>query len=66
MAETYCGKSCVECPRKEELSCPGCKMGPGKQFNGQCELAKCARDKGHETCESCIFRGNGGTGMGPC
>lgn len=61
MAETYCGKNCAECTRKESLICPGCKAGPGRQFGGDCELAKCVRDKGHETCETCIFKGNCGT-----
>ena len=52
MAETYCGKSCAECTKKEELNCMGCKTGPGRPFGGDCELAKCVRDKGHETCET--------------
>ena len=61
MAETYCGKSCEECTKKELLNCSGCKTGPGRQFGGDCELAKCVRDKGHETCETCGFKGNCGT-----
>ena len=61
MAETYCGKSCEECTKKEQLNCSGCKTGPGRQFGGDCELAKCVRDKGHETCDTCGFKGNCGT-----
>ena len=61
MAETYCGKTCAECTKREELNCQGCKAGPGRQFGGDCELAKCVRDKGHETCETCGFKGNCGT-----
>ena len=61
MAETYCGKNCIECVQKESLNCLGCKAGPGRQFGGDCELAKCVRDKGHETCETCGFKGNCGT-----
>lgn len=61
MAETYCGKSCAECAQKEQLNCPGCKTGPGRQFGGDCELAKCIRDKGHETCDTCSYKGNCGT-----
>ena len=61
MAETYCGKSCAECTKKEQLNCSGCKTGPGRQFGGDCELAKCVRDKGHETCDTCGFKGNCGT-----
>ena len=61
MAETYCGKTCAECTKREELNCQGCKAGPGRQFGGDCELAKCVRDKGHETCDTCGFKGNCGT-----
>lgn len=61
MSETYCGKSCAECARKEAMNCPGCKAGPGRPFGGDCELAGCARGKGHESCGSCGFRGNCGT-----
>lgn len=61
MAETYCGKNCAECAHKHQLSCSGCKTGPGRQYGGDCELAKCIRDKGHETCDTCGFRGNCGT-----
>ena len=61
MAETYCGKSCEDCTKKEQLNCSGCKTGPGRQFGGDCELAKCVRDKGHETCDTCGFKGNCGT-----
>ena len=58
MAETYCGKTCAECAQKEQLNCQGCKFGPGRQFGGDCELAKCVMEKGHETCGTCSFMGN--------
>lgn len=58
MAETYCGKSCAECAVKEEMNCPGCKAGPGRKFGGDCKLAKCVMDKGHETCVTCSFQEN--------
>lgn len=61
MAETYCGKSCLECGQKDVLNCPGCKAGPGKQYGGDCELAKCCRSKGHQECSTCGFNGNCGT-----
>ena len=57
MSETYCGKSCAECAKKETLNCPGCKAGPGRPFGGDCKLAHCARDKGHETCDTCALMG---------
>ena len=61
MAETYCGKTCAECGQKEALNCPGCKAGPGRSFGGDCELAKCVRNKSHETCDTCVSRANCGT-----
>lgn len=48
MSETYCGKSCAQCTQKEALNCPGCKVGPGRQLGGECELALCCRGKGYE------------------
>lgn len=53
MAENYCGKSCVDCGFKEKLNCSGCKAGPGRTFGGECELAKCCQERGHDTCATC-------------
>lgn len=64
MSRTYCGKSCVECEFKEELSCPGCQAGPGKRYGGECQLAKCCISKGHETCETCQILPHCGTNRG--
>lgn len=61
MAETYCGKSCGDCSHKEELNCPGCRTGPGRLLGGECELARCVREKGHETCYTCTARDYCGT-----
>lgn len=61
MAETYCGKTCAECAHKEALNCPGCKTGPGRQFGGDCELARCCRSKGHGECATSGFSANCGT-----
>ena len=58
MAETYCGKSCDACSKKELMRCPGCKAGPGRAFGGDCDLAKCCSNRGHETCATCTFREN--------
>lgn len=58
MADTYCGKSCAECTRRESLNCPGCQTGPGRFLNGDCVIASCCRDKGHETCFTCTYHGN--------
>lgn len=61
MAETYCGKTCAECAQKEQLNCPGCRVGPGRTIGGECDLVRCCRTKGHETCDTCGFKGNCGT-----
>ena len=53
MAGTYCGKSCESCTQKEQKLCPGCHAGPGRSWSGDCEIAVCCRDKGHESCNTC-------------
>ena len=53
MAETYCGKSCEECSEKARLNCPGCRMGPGKAYSGECSISKCCVTRGHQSCEYC-------------
>lgn len=58
--QTYCGKNCEACTYKAELSCSGCQSGPGRVINGECKLARCCREKGHETCETCGFKRNCG------
>lgn len=47
MAESYCLKSCSDCGRE---GCSGCKTGG---FAGQCEIARCCKEKNHESCDSC-------------
>ena len=51
MEQTYCSKHCENCAQKEALNCPGCKAGPGRPVMGQCEIARCAQEKGYENCE---------------
>lgn len=58
---TYCGKNCDECTYREELFCTGCQSGSGRMVGGDCKLATCCRDKGHETCETCELKRNCGT-----
>ena len=60
MAETYCGKSCADCGVREQLACPGCKLGPAQRFQCTCELGKCCQEKHHETCDSCNASGRCG------
>lgn len=57
---TYCGKNCDDCTYREELSCTGCKSGPGRLINGDCKLAVCCYEKSHETCETCELKRNCG------
>lgn len=53
MAENYCGKNCEACSFKEKLSCSGCKTGPGRKIGGDCEIARCCCERGHDTCATC-------------
>ena len=53
--ETFCGKICEGCSWKEQLSCQGCQNGPGRRWDGDCKIAKCCQEKGHETCATCSF-----------
>ena len=52
MAETYCGKSCIDCASRHELDCPGCKYGPGMKSGG-CSIAVCCIEHGHSGCHTC-------------
>ncbi len=61
MAETCCRKTCEGCTHKESLGCSGCKAGPGNHWSGECEMAICRKDKGHETCETCSFNATSST-----
>lgn len=57
MAETYCGKNCADCAAMQNETCPGCRVGPGRTIGGECELARCCRTRGHESCDTCVSRG---------
>lgn len=57
MNETFCGKNCGNCAWREEHNCNGCQNGPGGR-GGNCEIASCCREKGHETCHTCNFQLN--------
>lgn len=54
--ETYCGKNCEFCTHKEKLSCPGCKVGPGRLWQDGCEIAACCKGKNHASCDTCTSR----------
>ena len=53
---SYCGKNCLECDRKEELECNGCKEWQ-TSCSSECEIAKCCKDKNHDTCATCNITG---------
>ena len=55
MAGPYCGKDCESCALREQLSCSGCRSGPGRTWGTECELARCCQQKGHESCQTCSF-----------
>lgn len=61
MAEIYCGKDCAACTYKESMNCPGCLAGPGRPGDGDCDLAKCCRAKGHQACVTCSYNVHCGT-----
>ena len=58
MRESYCGKNCAECMRREELNCPGCRPEEGRRFPTSCAIAQCCNKNGHETCETCVHKQN--------
>ena len=60
MAETYCGKQCTDCEIRQRTSCPGCRVGPGRSLGCECDIARCCREKSHESCDTCIDRGKCG------
>ena len=59
--ETYCGKNCAHCTDKTSNGCAGCMNGPGQRLYGDCAIAKCCREKGHQSCESCTMQGRCGS-----
>lgn len=55
MSDTFCGKTCEGCEYQERLNCPGCRVGPGRRLYGDCRIAKCCIEKGHQNCVTCGF-----------
>ena len=45
MSNSYCLKSCETCGK-----CAGCR---GSEHAARCDIAKCCREKSHDTCETC-------------
>ena len=53
--EGFCGRDCGNCTWRAEQGCPGCGEGPGRPLSGDCAIAACCREKGHERCATCSF-----------
>ncbi|MBQ8400958.1 MAG: hypothetical protein IJX14_03420 [Clostridia bacterium] len=51
--KNYCGKDCVSCAVREAENCLGCRHIA--DF-GECEIASCCKDKGHESCPDSVSR----------
>ena len=37
------------------MACSGCREGPGRAFGGDCGIAACCREKGHQACGTCAY-----------
>ena len=48
-----CGTDCSTCAFKEQFSCEGCIKQEGKIFWGECDIHKCATQKGFRHCGEC-------------
>ena len=58
MSVGICGKNCgfETCELREELNCPGCRMGPGNEMYGDCPIAACSRARKTDGCDVCPAR----------
>lgn len=48
-----CGSLCNECDFRDRFNCKGCHEMKGKIFWGECDLYKCASEKGFDNCGRC-------------
>lgn len=53
MSDTYCGKKCEACAERAEIQCPGCRVGPGKAYTGDCGISRCSVQRGYHDCSKC-------------
>ena len=51
MSKTICGIDCNDCGFKE--NCVGCAKTNGHPFGGECMIAMCCQNKGHDNCKRC-------------
>ena len=53
--ESRCGLYCSKCDYREKMNCPGCVKSEGKMFWGECPVAGCCMEKGHDHCGQCMW-----------
>lgn len=51
MSHSICGVDCGKCTQKG--ICQGCVASNGRPFHGDCVIALCCQNKGHEHCDKC-------------
>ena len=58
MAESYCGKCCTQCEQRIQAKCPGCRVGPGRKYGTECNIAKCCISRDLQDCDGCLSHGS--------
>ena len=53
MIKGKCGTDCSTCTFREKFGCRGCIEQEGRIFWGECEIYKCADEKGYAHCGAC-------------
>lgn len=53
MSQSYCGNDCGGCEQREQLNCPGCRVGPGQKYGAKCDIARCAMEMNVSNCYGC-------------
>ncbi|MBE6930610.1 MAG: DUF3795 domain-containing protein [Ruminococcaceae bacterium] len=48
-----CGTDCMTCRFREKSGCSGCSRQNGKIFWGECDIFRCAAQKGFKHCGEC-------------
>ena len=58
MADTYCGKTCGQCIKKQNDECAGCVTEKEGAKSETCEVAQCCKGGHHSSCFKCGTRLN--------
>lgn len=56
MADTYCGKTCGQCIKKQNDECVGCIIEKEGGKSENCEVAQCCKGAHHSSCFKCGTR----------